>query len=110
LAQLLDRLEGLHPQQLLLDGADRALDAAVAFGSSYERRAGAQPQELELVLEVIADVLRAVIVPQLDTGGDLLADGFEAAAYRLADRPERLPARGARRRGCRGFRRCDDRR
>lgn len=36
-AQLLDRLEGSLPQQLSFEGADCAPDAAVAFGSSYER-------------------------------------------------------------------------
>ena len=43
-AQLLDRLEGPHPQQLLFEGADRALDAAVAFGSSYDEGLERRPR------------------------------------------------------------------
>lgn len=110
-AQLLDRLERPHPQLLLFQGADRALDTATAFRSSYERWAGAQAQEADLVPGIIVDVLRAVIVPKLDPGGDLLADGAEAATYNLADRLECLPMRcvpgGV---GSKGSRRCNDRR
>src|SRR5512146_1032359 len=94
-AQLFDRLEGLHPQQLLLEGTDRTLDATVALWSSHEGGAGAQAQEGDLVLEVLADVLRAVVMTQLHAGGDLLADAAEATANGLANRLERLPARGA---------------
>lgn len=51
-----------------------------------------QAQKFDLALEVIADVLRAMIVAKLEAGGDLLVDGPEAAAYGLTDRLERFPA------------------
>ena len=37
--QLLDRLEGAHPEELLLQRADEALSDAVALRLSYEGRA-----------------------------------------------------------------------
>ena len=37
-SQLFNGFNGLHPQQLLLVGADCTLDAAVAFGGAYKRR------------------------------------------------------------------------
>ena len=47
LAQLLDGLEGPHSEQVLLEGADEALGAAIAFrgahvnaGEKMQRRAG----------------------------------------------------------------------
>ena len=61
-AQLLDRLERLHPEQLLLERADEALGAAVALGCGHERRARADAEEAQLALEVVAEVLAAVVV------------------------------------------------
>jgi hypothetical protein len=36
LTEVLDGIEGPHPEQVLLQGADEALGAAVALGGSHE--------------------------------------------------------------------------
>src|SRR2546426_5934269 len=62
-AQLLHRVERADPEQLLRERADEPLGHPVALGLAHERGARRDPQELQLVLEVVADVLAAVIVP-----------------------------------------------
>jgi len=91
--QVLDGLEGTNPQQLLLQRADSTLDAAVALGRTHEGRARLDSQETNLALKVRADVLRPVVVTQLQTSGDLRADRAEYTSYRLAHRLQGLPAR-----------------
>jgi|SRR5688572_18440240 len=61
--QLLHGRESLHPQQLLFERADHPLGAAVAFGRTHERWARFGAEEREFVLERIAQVLAAVVVP-----------------------------------------------
>ena len=93
--QLPDRVERPHPEQLFLECADGALHAAIALRRSHGRRAGFDPEEPDLLLEVQAHVLRAVIVAQLKTCGDVLADRSKATPHGLAERLRRLPARSA---------------
>ncbi len=56
--------EAPEPEELLLQGADEPLDAAVAFGLPDEGRAGRDPDGTELVLEGVADELAAVVVAE----------------------------------------------
>ena len=92
-AQLLDRLERLHPEQLLLERADEALGAAVALGCGHERRARADAEEAALALEVVAEVLAAVVVAQAEPGGDARPVAAVVRPQPLAERLERLEAR-----------------
>jgi len=54
----------MHPQQLLLQGPDEPLGDAVALGGVGEARAGLDPEEVQLLLEPVADVLRPVVMPE----------------------------------------------
>jgi hypothetical protein len=84
LAQLFNGLKALYPEKLLLQGADRSLDAAIALRSPPERRTRSKSQKGNLVLKIGADVLRAVLMAQLQAGSDLGTDRSEAPAHRLA--------------------------
>src|SRR5215813_14113564 len=77
LAEGLDRGEVLHPEELFFQGPDEALGTAVALRFPHEGRAARDPQEAQLGLEVIAHELAAMILPQRQPGGDLLAVGAE---------------------------------
>lgn len=52
---------------------------------------------INLSLEVVGEVLRAVVVPQLETLGDLRADPAEVLTHALPDWLQRLTTRRA---GC----------
>ncbi len=60
--ELCDRAEAPQPEQLLLQGADEALDAPVALGLAHEGRARLDAEGLELVLEGVGDELGAMVV------------------------------------------------
>src|SRR4051812_20427857 len=94
-AELLDGLEAAHPQQVLLQGPDEPLGAAVALRLAHERRRALDAEEADLTLEVVAHVLAPVVVAQPQAGGDVLGERAEALAHRLLDRLERLEAVGA---------------
>src|SRR5919112_3385734 len=78
--QLLDRLEAPHPQQVLLQGADEPLGAAVALGLPDEGRRALEAEEADLGLEVVADVLATVVMAEPQPGGDALAEAAMAAS------------------------------
>src|SRR5215475_9581294 len=61
--------------------------------TAYERRAGHDPEETQLVLEVVAHVLAAVIVARLQTRGHPLGISAEERAHPLPQRLDRLEAR-----------------
>src|SRR3954454_6918381 len=94
LSELLDGVEGAHPEQVLLQGADEALGAAVALGGSHEGRRTCDAQKGKLLLEGVGHVLAPVIVPDGQTARDLFGESAEAAPHALADRLERLEAGG----------------
>src|SRR5579884_807260 len=77
LAQLLDRAEVLHPEELFFKGTDEALSAAVPLWFPHEGRAAGNPQEAQLGLEVVAHELAAMIMPQGQPRGELFAVGPE---------------------------------
>jgi len=57
LVELLDGAEAAQPEELLLQGADESLDAAIALGLADEGGAGGDPDGPELVLEGVGDEL-----------------------------------------------------
>ena len=50
-AQILDRVDALHPEQVLLERADEALSAAVAFRCTDEGRRTRDAQDLLISAE-----------------------------------------------------------
>src|SRR3954449_9403841 len=94
LTELLDGVEGAHPEQVLLERADEALGAAVALGSPHEGRRTLDAEEGKLLLEGVGHVLRSVIVPHGETAPALFGESAEAAPHALPDRLERLEAGG----------------
>src|SRR5205085_5632668 len=87
--------EAPPPEQVLLQGADEPLGAAVALGLAHEGRRALDAEEADLTLEVVADVLTPVVVAEPEAGSDALGEGAEALAHRLPDRLERLEPVGA---------------
>src|SRR4051812_30368261 len=91
-AELLDRLEAPQPQQVLLQGADEPLGASVALGLADEGGRAPHAEAADLPLEVVADVLAAVVVAEPRPGGDVPAGGAVASTDGLLDRLESLEA------------------
>src|ERR1700757_2802130 len=96
-AQLLDRAEALHPQQLLLQRSNEPFGDSVPLRRAHEGRIRLDPEEVDLVLEVVGDVA-AVVVAQLQAERDLMIVAPEVLPHSLAGRLERLEARGRSRR------------
>ena len=71
-AEVVEGVEGLNPQDLLLEGPDESLCDAVALGLGDEGGAGADAEESELALEVVVHVLRAVVVAQREAVSHVL--------------------------------------
>ena len=98
LAELLDGVETVNPEQVLLEGADEALGTAVALGRTHEGGRAFDAQEGEFLPEGVGHVLALMAVADGKALGDLLSKGTEAGAHALADRLQRLegggPARG----------------
>src|SRR3954464_533863 len=97
-AELLDGLEAAHPQQVLLQGPDEPLGAAVALRLAHEGRRALDAEEADLGLEVVAHVLAPVVVAQPQAGGDVLGERAAALAHPPLDPPRRPP--GASRPAC----------
>src|SRR3954462_1555674 len=94
LTELLDGVEGAHPEQVLLERANEALCTAIPLGSPHKGRRACDAQEAELLLEGVGHVLAPVIVPHGQTAPDPLSKAAKAAPHALADRLERLKAGG----------------
>src|SRR5919112_2751616 len=94
LTELLDGVEGAHPQEVLFQGPDEALSAAIPLGGSHEGGRACDAQEGKLLLESLRHVLAPVIVPDRETAPDPLGKAAQAAAHALPDRLERLTAGG----------------
>src|SRR3954465_15009354 len=98
LPKLLDGVEGPHPEQVLLEGADEALGAAISLRRPHKGGRACDAQKGKLLLEGVGHELASVIVPAARTARDPLSKAAEAAPHALADRLERLkagrPARG----------------
>src|SRR3954464_13219608 len=94
LPELLDGVEGAHPEQVLLQGPDEALGAAVPLRRPHEGGRTLDAEEGKLLLEGVGHVLGPVIVPHGETAPALFGESAEAAPHALADRLERLEAGG----------------
>jgi hypothetical protein len=92
LAQLLDGLEASDPEQVFLERADEALSTAMARRLAHKGRRAFETEEGALILEVVADLLTAMVMAELEACGDLLGKGTEALTHRLLDRLQRLEA------------------
>src|SRR3712207_6410116 len=90
--QALDGVEGLHPEEVLLQGTDEAFRDAVALGLPDEGWRALDAEEGDLGLEAGGHVVRAMVVPECQAFGDDAADRAEVAPDGLADRLERLEA------------------
>src|SRR3954464_861543 len=88
LTELLDGVEGAHPEQVLFECAEKALGAAIPLGGPHEGGRTRDAQEGELLLEGVGHVLAPVIVPDGETARDLFGESPEAATDAL---PDRLP-------------------
>jgi hypothetical protein len=71
---------------LLLEGAVKAFDDAVGFGFADESETGREAVEAALALEVVGEILAAVIVAQFDALGGLGRGGAEDPRNGLGDR------------------------
>ena len=98
MVELLDRAESLQREQLLLQGADEALDAPVAFGLTDEGRARLDAEGPELVLKGMRDELAAVVMAQRHACGDadlvVAPGGPDRLAQALDGLESRAPQRG----------------
>ena len=81
-------------RQVLLEGANKALGAAIPLGGSHEGRRTLDAEEGKFLLESIGHVLAPMIVPHGETARDLFGESAEAAPHALPDRLERLEAGG----------------
>src|SRR3954464_7882200 len=98
LTELLDGVEGAHPEQVLLQGPAAALGAAVPLGSPHKGGRALDAEEGKLLLEGVGHVLAPVIVPNGETARDLFGESAEAAPHALPDRLQRLKTGGSARR------------
>src|SRR4051794_26732696 len=94
LPQLLDGLEGPHPEQVFLQRADEALGTAIAFWCPHEGGRTLDAEEGQFFLEMIGHVLRAVVVAHGQTAGDCLGEPTEMLPHALADWLQGLEAGG----------------
>ena len=77
--QLLDGVEGVHPEEVLLQGADEAFRDTIALGLANEGGRALDAKEGDLVLEVAGQVVGAVVVAQGETLGHVPLDAAEVA-------------------------------
>src|SRR5690606_17079352 len=90
--ELGDGRKEAQPEELFLEGADEALGATVALRRAHEGRARLEPEEADFALEILGGVDAAVIMPQPDSGGEILVGPAEDLGDGLAHRFERLEA------------------
>ena len=90
LAQLLDGLEASDPEEVFLERPDEALGTTIALGLAHVGRRAFETEEGDFFLEVVADILAAMVMTELEACGDLLGKGTEALTHPLLDRLQRL--------------------
>src|SRR5918997_2953922 len=91
-AKLFDGVEGVHPEEVLLEGADEAFGDAVALRLADERGRALDAEAADLGPEVARQVVGAVVVAQRQALGHVPPDRAEVAPHALADRLQRLEA------------------
>ena len=94
-AEFIEITETADPQELLFQGAEEALDAAVALGLADEGRGRLDAEEANFVLEVIAHVNAAVVVAQAQTARDACGKKAEVLVHALSDGLERFEPAGS---------------
>jgi len=95
LVELLGGAETVQPEQLLLQGSDDSLDAAIAFGLADEGLARLDTEGLELVLEGVRDEPAAMVVAELRVLCDLVLVASLREVHGLAEALDGLEARAA---------------
>ena len=86
--------EGADPEELFLQGAPEALDAAVALGGTDEGGAGLHAEEFQFSLVGPGGELGAVVVAELQAGGDGHPDAAEGHPAGLVEGDHGLVAVG----------------
>jgi hypothetical protein len=76
---------GATMDDLLLEGAVEAFDHTIGLGFADEGEAGSEAVEAALALEVIGEVLAAVVVSEFDAARDPCGAGAEDALQGLGD-------------------------
>src|SRR5690242_21733316 len=82
----------MHPEEVLLQGANEAFGDAIALRLADEGGRALEAEEADLVLEVAGQVVGAMVVAQGEALGHVLLDAAEMAQDALAHRLERLEA------------------
>ncbi len=90
-SQLLNGLERPHPQHCSFNV--RIARSTQPLPSGDRTRVGLDAKKANFALKVRADLLRAVVVTQLQASRDVCADPAEHPAYRLAHRLQGRPTR-----------------
>jgi len=96
--QLLKVPEVPHSEQLLFEGTEKALDAAVALQLAEKGRKRLHAEESQLLLRVAAHGRRAVVVANAQPGGHLGPEASEVLAEPLAQGFQRFKPVGLLRR------------
>src|SRR3954447_16537635 len=91
-AQFLEGLEALDPEDLFLDDAEEALDAAVGLGLVVVGRRASDAEMIDLGLVVVAAKARPAVVAQRQAGGHGLLDRAEALGADLSEQVGGGPA------------------
>ena len=105
LAELLHGVKGLHPEQVLLEGADEALGAAVALGRADKSGRAFEAEDGGFLLQGVGQVLAPVVMADGKALGHVLGERPKAVPHALAALAPPSAWRGVRR-GCRRTRRC----
>ena len=92
LSELLDGVEGSHPEQLLLERPDEPFRLPIALRCPDKARARLDTQEVYLRLEGMAHILRAMVMPQDEAFGKALGQGAVVFPDPLVDRLQRFKA------------------
>jgi|SRR5690554_5781949 hypothetical protein len=90
LAELLDGIEGSHPQQLLLQGSDKPLSHAVALWCPNEAGTRFNAEKPKLLLEGMTHVLRTMVVTQHQALGNASCQRTIEIPNALVDRLQGL--------------------
>src|SRR3954447_26929498 len=81
LTELLDGVEGAHPEQVLLQGPDEALGAAVALGRPPKSGGGSHGEEGKLLLEGVGHVSRRSSAARPGGSARALRSGWPGARH-----------------------------
>ena len=92
LAEFVEIAEATDPEQLFLEGAEEAFDAAVAFRLPNERWWGLHSDKADLILKIVAHVDATVVVTQEQARGNASGEGRKVLPDALANRIESFEA------------------